>query len=52
MPACPLIHDVADAAEKLEDWRRDYSDDRAHSTIGYNIPSALHFLGGVTSPLP
>jgi len=24
--------------------------DRPHSAIGYNVPSALHFPGGVTSP--
>ena len=43
---------LADAAEKLEDWRRHYNDDRPHSAIGYNVPSALHFPGGVTSPPP
>ena len=43
---------LADAAEKLEDWRRHYNDDRPHSAIGYNVPSALHFPDGVTSPPP
>lgn len=43
---------LADAIEKLEDWRRHYNDDRPNSAIGYNVPSALHFPGGVTSPLP
>jgi putative transposase len=42
----------ADAVEKLEGWRRHYNDDRPHSAIGYSVPSALHFPGGVTSPLP
>lgn len=41
---------LADATEKLEDWRRHYNDDRPHSAIGYNVSSALHFPDGVTSP--
>ena len=41
---------LADASEKLEDWRRHYNDDRPHSAIGYNVPSALHFPGDATSP--
>lgn len=41
---------LADAAEKLEDWRRHYNHARPHSAIGYNVPSALHFPDGVTSP--
>ena len=41
---------LADAAEKLEDWRTHYNDNRPHSVIGYNVPSALHFLDDVTSP--
>lgn len=40
---------LADAAEKLENWRRYYNDDRPHSAIGYNVPSALHFPDGATS---
>ena len=43
---------LADAVEKLKNWRRHYTDDRPHSAIGYNIPSALHFPGGVSSPPP
>lgn len=43
---------LADAAEKLEDWRRHDNDDQPHSAIGYNVPSALHFPGGVTSASP
>ncbi|MFB9223820.1 integrase core domain-containing protein [Paracoccus cavernae] len=34
------------------DWRRHYNDDRPHSAIGYNVPSALHLPGGVFSPPP
>ena len=41
---------LADAAEKLDDWRRHHNDDRPLSAIGYNVPSALHFPDGVTSP--
>ncbi|WP_243721964.1 integrase core domain-containing protein, partial [Meridianimarinicoccus aquatilis] len=41
---------LADAQEKLEDWRRHYSEDRPHSAIGYNAPIAMHYPDGVTSP--
>ena len=40
----------ADAREKLEDWRRDYSVVRPQSAIGYNVPIAIHNPGGATSP--
>ena len=43
---------LADAREKLEDWRRDYNEVRPHSAIGYNVPIAVHNLGGETSPSP
>ncbi len=33
---------LADAREKLEDWRRHYNEDRPHSAIGYNVPIAMH----------
>ena len=52
-PECLNAHwfmSLADAAKKLEDWRRHYNDDRPHSAIGYNVPSALHFPDDVTSP--
>tara|TARA_R110002096_G_scaffold409574_1_gene608983 strand:- start:5664 stop:6095 length:432 start_codon:yes stop_codon:yes gene_type:complete len=32
---------LADAAEKLEAWRRDYNWKRPHSAIGNNVPAAL-----------
>lgn len=32
---------LADAAEKLEAWRRDYNWQRPHSAIGNNVPAAL-----------
>jgi putative transposase len=32
---------LADAAEKLEAWRRDYNEHRPHGAIGYNVPIAL-----------
>jgi putative transposase len=41
---------LADAREKLEDWRRHYNEDRLHSAIGYNVPIAMHYPDGVTSP--
>lgn len=43
---------LADAREKLEDWRRDYNEVRPHSAIGYNVPIAAHNPGGETSPSP
>lgn len=41
---------LADAREKLEDWRRHYNEDRPHSAIGYNVPIAMHYPHGVTNP--
>ncbi len=41
---------LADAHEKLEDWRRHYNEDRPHSAIGYNVPIVMHYPDGVTSP--
>ena len=43
---------LADAAEKLETWRRHYNEDRPHSAIGYNVPIALHYPGGAASTSP
>ena len=40
----------ADAREKLEDWPIHYNEDRPHSAIGYNVPIAVHYPGGATSP--
>jgi len=41
---------LADAREKLEGWLRRYNEDRPHSAIGYNVPIAMHYPDGVTSP--
>jgi putative transposase len=41
---------VADAREKLEDWRRDYNEVRPHGAIGNKPPAALLHCIGVTSP--
>ncbi|HBZ44076.1 MAG TPA: IS3 family transposase, partial [Maritimibacter sp.] len=41
---------LADAREKLEHWRRHYNEDTPHSAIGYNVPIAVHYPDGVTSP--
>lgn len=43
---------LADAREKLEDWRRYYNEVRPHSAIGYNVPIALQNPGGAASPSP
>ena len=40
---------LADACEKLEDWRSHYNEDRPHSAIGYFDPIAMHCSDGVTS---
>ena len=41
---------LADAREKLEDWRRHHNEDRPHSATGYNVPIAVHYPDGATSP--
>ena len=41
---------LADAAEKLEAWRRDYNEERPHSAIGNNVPAALMKLAPEPSP--
>lgn len=37
---------LADAAEKLEGWRRYYNEERPHGAIGYKVPIALMNPGG------
>ena len=39
---------LADAAEKLEGWRRYYNEERPHGAIGYKVPIALTNLGGAS----
>ena len=41
---------LADAAEKLESWRRYYNEERPHSAIGNNVPAALMKSAHETSP--
>lgn len=41
---------LADAAEKLEAWRRDYNEQRSHSAIGNNVPAALMKSEHAASP--
>lgn len=43
---------LADAREKLEDWRRYYNEERPHSAIGNNTPIALMKSGDAASPSP
>jgi len=43
---------LADAAEKLEAWRRYYNEERPHSAIGNNAPIMLTKSGGITSLSP
>jgi putative transposase len=41
---------LADAREKLEDWRRDYNEVRPHGAIGNKPPIALVNHAGAASP--
>ncbi len=41
---------LADAAEKLEHWRRYYNEERPHSAIGHKAPITLLVPGGAASP--
>ena len=41
---------LADAREKMEDWRKYYNEVRPHSAIAYNVPISLQNPGGATSP--
>ncbi len=41
---------LADAVEKLEDWRRYYNEERPHSAIGNKSPIMLIKSEGETSP--
>jgi putative transposase len=41
---------LADAAEKLEAWRRDYKDERPHGAIRNKVPSALTISAHAASP--
>jgi putative transposase len=41
---------LADAREKLEDWRKDYNEDRPHGAIGNKPPVCLMTPAGASSP--
>lgn len=41
---------LADAAEKMEAWRRDYNEERPHSAIGNKVPAALMKSAHASSP--
>ena len=41
---------LADAAEKLEAWRRDDNEQRPHGAIGNNVPAAFMKSAHVASP--
>ena len=40
---------LADAREKLEDWRRYYNEERPHGAIGNKVPIALTKSGDASS---
>ena len=41
---------LADAREKLEDWRKYYNEDRPHGAIGNKPPASLMTPAGASSP--
>ena len=41
---------LADAAEKLEDWRRYYNEERPHGAIGNKVPISLTNYDGAAGP--
>ena len=41
---------LADAHEKLEDWRSYYNEDRPHGAIGNKPPASLMIPAGAASP--
>lgn len=41
---------LADTAQKLEAWRRDYNEERPHSAIGNKVLAALMKSAGASSP--
>lgn len=43
---------LADAREKLEEWRRYYNEDRPHGAIGNKLPITLMNPGDAPSPSP
>lgn len=43
---------LADAAERLEAWRRHYNEERPHGAIGNKVPIPRTKSGGATSPSP
>ncbi len=43
---------LADAREKVEDWRSYYNEERPHGAIGNVPPVALMNSGGASNPLP
>ena len=41
---------LADAQQKMEDWRRYYNEERPHGAIGHKAPISLLNYDGATSP--
>lgn len=41
---------LADAAEKLEDWRRYYNEQRPHGAIGNKVPISFMNYDGAAGP--
>lgn len=41
---------LANAREKLQDWRQQHNEDRPRSATGYNVPITPHNPGGAFGP--
>ena len=46
----PWFMSLADAQEKLEDWRKYYNEERPHGAIGQMTPIMLLNRDGAASP--
>ena len=44
------INDGFQARKIFKPWMAFYNEDSPHSAIGYNVPIAMHYPDGVTSP--
>lgn len=52
MPNAHWFLSLADAREKLEDWRKYYNEERPHGAIGHKASMTLLNLGGAARPPP
>jgi transposase InsO family protein len=50
VPECLLFLSLADAQEKMEDWRKYYNEERPYGAIGQKAPITLLGCDGVDGP--